>query len=130
MLIVFLYVDNLIFTGDFDTTKFRTVMESEFEMTDLGLMKFFLGIEVKQSKSGIFISQSKYANTILKIFNMSNCKAAPTPVITGLKLSKDDDGSTIDRMLFKRIIGSLLHVWGKYDLKIHGDTKRLTLARM
>ena len=42
-------------------------MESEFEMTDLGLMKFFLGIEVKQSKNGIFISQSKYANSFKKI---------------------------------------------------------------
>ena len=46
MLIVFLYVDDLIFTGDFGIKEFRTVMESEFEMTHLGLMKFFLGIEV------------------------------------------------------------------------------------
>ena len=82
-------------------------MESEFEMTHLGLMKFFLGIEVQQYGSGIFISQSKYASTILKIFNMSNCKAAPTLVITGLKLSKDDDGSTVDPTLFKRLVGIL-----------------------
>ena len=85
MLIVFLYVDDLIFTGDFGIKEFRTVMESEFEMIDLGLMKFFLGIEVQQSESGISISQSKYANTVLKIFNMSNCKAVPTPVIIDLK---------------------------------------------
>ena len=52
----FLYVDDLIFTGDYGITDFKTVMESEFEMTDLGLMKFFLGIEVQQSESGIFIS--------------------------------------------------------------------------
>ena len=45
-------------------------MESEFEMNDLALMKLFLGIEVQQSKSGIFISQSKYASKVLKIFNM------------------------------------------------------------
>ena len=57
-------------------------MESEFEMTDLGLMKFFLGNEVRQSESGIFISQKKYASEVLKIFNMSNCKTSPTPVIT------------------------------------------------
>ena len=82
-------------------------MESEFEMTDMGLMNFFLGIEVQQSESGIFISQSKHASTVLKRFNMSNCKAAPTLVITGLKLSKDDDGSTVDTTLFKRLIGSL-----------------------
>ena len=47
MLIVFLYVDDLIFTGDFGIKEFRIVMESEFEMIDLGLMKFFLGIEVQ-----------------------------------------------------------------------------------
>ena len=55
MLIVYLY-DDLIFTGDYGIADFKTVMESEFEITDLGLMNFFLGIEVQQSKSGIFIS--------------------------------------------------------------------------
>ena len=57
MLIVFLYVYDLIFTGDYGIVDFKAVMESEFEMTDLGLMKFFLGIEVQQSESGTFISQ-------------------------------------------------------------------------
>ena len=66
MLIVYLYVDDLIFTGDFGIAYFKVVMESEFEMTDLGLMKFFLGIEVQQSESGIFISQTKYASEVLK----------------------------------------------------------------
>ena len=56
MLIVCVYVDDLIFTDDFGIKEFRTVMENEFEMTDLGLMMFFLGIEVQQFESGIFIS--------------------------------------------------------------------------
>ena len=64
MLIVFLYVDDLIITSDFGIEYFKAVMESEFEMTDWGLMKFFLGIEVQHYESGIFISQSKYASTI------------------------------------------------------------------
>ena len=110
MLIICLYVDDLIFTSDFGIKDFRIVMESEFEITDLGLMKFFLGIEVQQSERGIFISQSKYASEVLKIFNMSNCKTAPTPVITGLKFSKDDEGSTVDPMLFKRIVGNLMYL--------------------
>ena len=105
-----MYVDDLIFTCDFGIAHFKAVMESEFEMTDLGLMKFFLGIEVQQSKSGIFISKYKYANTVLKRFNMSNCKEVPTPVITGLKLRKDDDGSTVDPTLFKRLVGSLMYL--------------------
>ena len=70
MLIAFLHVDDLIFTGDFGIKEFRTVMESESKMTDLGLMKLFLGIEVQQFESGIFISQSKYTSIVLKIFNM------------------------------------------------------------
>ena len=66
MLIVCFYVDDLIFTHDFGIANFRAVMESEFEMIDLGLMKFFLGIEVQQSESGIFVSQSKDASEVLK----------------------------------------------------------------
>ena len=66
MIIVYLYVDDLIFTSDFGIKYFTKVMESEFEMTHLGHMKFFLGIEVEQSESGIFISQSKYACAVLK----------------------------------------------------------------
>ena len=84
MLIVCLYVDDLIFTGDFGIADFKAVMESEFEMTNMGLMKFFLGIEAQQSESGIFISQSKYASAILERLNMSNFKVAPTPIITSL----------------------------------------------
>ena len=110
MLIVWLYVDDLIFTGGFGIAYFKEVMESEFEMTDLGLMKFFLGIEFQQYESGIFISQSKYASAVLKRFNMSNCKTSPTPVITVLKLSKDDEGSIIDPTLFKRLVGNLMYL--------------------
>ena len=110
MLIVCLYVDDLIFIGDFCIADFKLAMESEFEMIDLGFMKFFLGIEVQQSESGIFISQTKYASEVLKIFNMSNWKTAPTLVITGLKLSKDDDGSIVDPTLFKRLVGSLMYL--------------------
>ena len=110
MLIVFLYVDDLIFIGDFGIKYFKVVIESEFEMIHLGLMKFFLGIEFQQFESGIFTSQSKYASVVLKRFNMSNCKTTSTLVIIGLKLSKDDDGSTIDPMMFKRLIGSLMHL--------------------
>ena len=110
MLTVCLYVDVLIFTGDFGINDLISDMVSEFEMTNLGLMKYFLGIEVQQYESGIFISQSKYENMVLKIFNISNWKVAPTPVITSLKLSKDDEGSTVDPTLFKRIFGNLMYL--------------------
>ncbi len=72
ILIVCLYVDDLIFTGDLSIDIFKVAMKKEFEMTNLGLMRYFLGIEVNQNDKGIFISQSKYANVILKRFNMIN----------------------------------------------------------
>ena len=74
-------------------------------MTDLGFMRCVLGIEVHESKIGIFISQSKYAYEILEIFKMMNSKVAPTPFIMGLKLRKEDKGSKVDPTLFKRIHG-------------------------
>ena len=72
--------------------------------------EFFLGIEVQQSESSIFISRSKYASGVLKIFNMFNCKIVPTPIITSLKLGKDDDESNVYPMMFKRLVGSLMYL--------------------
>lgn len=65
ILILCLYVDDLIFTGNCETMFIEfEEMTQQFEMTDMGLMSYFLGIEVKQSESGIFISQKKYANDV------------------------------------------------------------------
>ena len=75
ILIVALYVDDLIFLGNNQRLieKFKGEMKEEFEMTDLGLMKYFLGLKVKQDCSGIFISQGAYARDILKRFGMDGC---------------------------------------------------------
>ncbi|KAE8683276.1 TMV resistance protein N-like [Hibiscus syriacus] len=74
ILIVCLYVDDLIFTGSNPSmfNEFKDVMMKEFEMTDMGLMAYYLGIEVKQQNDGIFISQESYAKEILKKFKMEN----------------------------------------------------------
>ena len=61
VLIVCLYVDDLIFTGNFSIDFFKSAMKKEFEMTNLGLMKYFLGIKVSQTDDGTFICQTKYA---------------------------------------------------------------------
>jgi hypothetical protein len=110
MLIVCVYVDDFIFTRDFGIKEFNSIMKDEFEMTDLWIMRYFLGIEVPQSKTRIFISQSKYAHEILKRFNMMNSKATRIPVIIGLKLSMEDKGSKVDPTLFKRLVGSLMYL--------------------
>lgn len=110
MLIICLYVDDMIYTGNLEIDEFKLVMEKEFEMTDLGLMKYFLGIEVSQLESGMFISQSKYASDLLKRFKMLECKAAATPIALGTKLSKNDQGKSIDQTLYKRLVGSLMYL--------------------
>jgi len=79
-------------------------------MTDLGLMKYFLGIEVEQSEKGIFICQNKYAKELLKRFRMKNCKPVPTPVAIGEKLSKDEERSYVNPTLFKRLVGNLMYL--------------------
>eukprot|EP01018_Ginkgo_biloba_P013725 Gb_24397 [translate_table: standard] len=85
-------------------------MKKEFEMTDLGLMKYFLGIEVSQTNDGIFICQTKYASDVLKRFKMLNCKSTSTPMATGLKLSKEDKGTNVDPTLYKRLVGNLMYL--------------------
>ena len=70
ILILCLYVDDMIYTGNMMLDEFKEAMKSEFEMIDLGLMKYFLGIEVEQSNHGICISQQKYGADILKKFKI------------------------------------------------------------
>ena len=82
---VVLYVDDLIFTGNEVSliVDFKAVMKSEFEMTDLGFLRYFIGIEVEKNENGIFISQAKYVEEVLKIFNMWNNKAVVTLAFMG-----------------------------------------------
>lgn len=110
ILIVCLYVDDMIFTGDFEIDEFKATMMKEFGMIDLGLTKYFLGIEVEQSEKWIFICQNKYAKGLLKRSKMENCKLVPTLVVTGTKLSKDDKESDVNPNLFKRLVGSLMYL--------------------
>jgi len=85
-------------------------MKIEFEMIDLGLMKYFLGIEIEQSTQGIFVCHQKYDTYIMKIFRRDKYKLAKTHIALGTKLSKQDEGSTIDSNLYKRLIGSLMYL--------------------
>jgi hypothetical protein len=85
-------------------------MQSELEMTDLYLMKYFLGNKVEQSAKGIFIFQQKYAIYILKRFKMNKCNLTDTEIVTCTKLFKQDQGTTIDYTLYKRIAGILMYV--------------------
>eukprot|EP00253_Pinus_taeda_P012033 PITA_12033 len=85
-------------------------MKEEFEITEMGLLRYFLAIEVDQNENGIFISQAKYVNEVLGRFNMQECKAVITPTVMGLKLSKGDSSKDFDPSLFKTIVGSLMYL--------------------
>jgi hypothetical protein len=87
--IVCLYVDDMIYTGNLELIDFKHAMQSEFEMTDLGIMKYFLGIEVHQSAKGIFVYQQKYATNILKRFRMEGCNPTKTPIPLGTNVEQE-----------------------------------------
>lgn len=79
-------------------------------MTYLGLMKYFFGIEVEQSKKGIFIFQNKYAKYFLKRFRIDNCKSVPKPIATWVKLSKDDEGLDVNRTILKILLTNFMYL--------------------
>ncbi|TXG46384.1 hypothetical protein EZV62_028112 [Acer yangbiense] len=112
ILIVCLYVDDLIYTGSdkdmFDV--FKKSMMTEFDMSDLGLMHYYLGIEVNQSSAGIFISQKKYVQEVLNRFQMKNCNPVTTPTEMGLKLVKNPEGEKVDNTGYKQIVGRLMYL--------------------
>src|SRR4051812_29728769 len=85
-------------------------MTREFEMTDLGRMSFFLGLEVRQEETEIFVSQEKYAKDILKRFKMERCNPISTPMEPRVKLSKFDGGERVEAYKFRSLVGSLRYL--------------------
>nr|GEW20022.1 hypothetical protein [Tanacetum cinerariifolium] len=97
ILLVQVYVDDIIFgsTKRSLSTEFKQLIHNRFQMSSIGELTFFLGLQVKQRKDGIFLSQDKYACDILKKFGFSSVKLASTPMETHKPLSKDSDGTDI-----------------------------------
>lgn len=79
-------------------------------MSDLGMMRYFLGIEIVQSALRIFIMQKKYAREILDKFQMSSCNLDSTLADFGVKLAVDPEGKKVNRTLFKQIVENLLYL--------------------
>jgi hypothetical protein len=112
ILLIEIYVDDIVFgsTNDRLSQKFAKDMQNEFEMSLLGELSFFLGLQICQSNQGIFISQTKYIREMLKRFGMEDCKLVTTPMQTSCKLRKDDDSKSTDQRKYRSMIGSLLYV--------------------
>jgi hypothetical protein len=85
-------------------------MLREFDMSDLGGMRFFLGIEVLQIANGIYICQRKYALDVLKRFGMEDSNVVCNPIVPGSKLHNDEGGIKVNETYFKQIVGSLMYL--------------------
>ncbi|XP_050878448.1 uncharacterized mitochondrial protein AtMg00810-like [Lathyrus oleraceus] len=90
--------------------EFKSSMKKEFEMTDMGCMRYFLGVEVTQTSYDIFICQRKYANEILKRFGLQNCSSVHNLIVPGCKLTKDVGGLKVDATTYKQMVGSLMYL--------------------
>lgn len=112
ILILSLYVDDLLVTGNNTRLidKFKQEMMQVFEMTDLGVMTYFLGMEIKQRKNEVFICQRKYAMEILKKFQMEGCKAVSTPMNQKEKLCQADGADKVDEGYYRSLIGCLMYL--------------------
>ncbi|XP_014490299.1 uncharacterized protein LOC106753033 [Vigna radiata var. radiata] len=111
-LYVQIYVDDIIFgsTNSMLCKEFSKVMQEEFEMSMMGELTYFLGLQVKQTIDGIFIHQSKYCNDLLKRFQMLDCKDATTPMATNYYLDLDETSKSVDQKMYRGMIGSLLYL--------------------
>jgi len=111
-LIAQIYVDDIIFGATLDSLahEFAEEMKQEFEMSMIGELNYFLGLQVKQTIEGIFISQSKYAKDLVKRFGLDGKSRARIPMSTSVKISSDLAGKPVDPSLYRSMIGSLLYL--------------------
>ncbi|KAG6497564.1 hypothetical protein ZIOFF_045465 [Zingiber officinale] len=111
-ILVGVYVDDLIVTGGSTEkiNKFKQQMMTEFDMSDLSLLSYYLGIEVEQQKSRISLRQSAYAKKILSQFKMADCNATKHPMEPKTQLHKDLEGTPVDATEYRRIVGCLRYL--------------------
>ena len=113
MLIVQIYVDDIIFgsTNSFLCEEFSKCIHNEFEMSMMGELSFFFGLQIKQLKDDIFLSQEKYTRDLLKKFKLNEGKVAKTHMSTTTEFNKDEKGKCVDiKKTYRGMIGSLLYL--------------------
>ncbi|GKC82806.1 putative ribonuclease H-like domain-containing protein [Tanacetum coccineum] len=112
ILLVQVYVDDIIFgsTKKGLCIEFEKLMHKKFQMNSMGELTFFLGLHVTKKDDGIFISQDKYVDGILKKFGFTTVKTASTPMETSKPLMKDENAEDVDVYLYRSMIGSLMYL--------------------
>jgi hypothetical protein len=107
-----MYVDDLLITGCSTSAiaAIKRILHDRFLMMDMGLLHFFLGLEISQDASSIKLSQAKYARDLLERFHMIDCKSVPTPFLLGVKLEDGKETPLVDSTLYKHLVGRLLYL--------------------
>ncbi|XP_025611754.1 uncharacterized mitochondrial protein AtMg00810-like [Arachis hypogaea] len=94
----------------FPNGHFAKLMTNEFDMSMMGELNFFFGLQIKQTAEGIFIHQEKYAKELVKKFGMDCAKPMGTPMHPNIKLDKDEHGRDVDETRYRGMIGSLMYL--------------------
>ena len=112
IILVQIYVDDIIFgsTNEKLCQRFSKLMQSRYEMSMMGELTFFLGLQVHQRSEGIFISQAKYVRDLLKKFDLVEHSPAKTPMSTIVKLDANEKGKSVNITAYRGMIGSLLYL--------------------
>jgi hypothetical protein len=107
-----IYMNDIIFGGSSHTlvSRFQKMMKSEFQMSMMGELTFFLCIQVKKAKQDTFVHQAKYTKDIIKKFNMTELKAVSTPMSSMASLGPNEDGEAVDQREYRSMIDSLLYL--------------------
>ncbi|RVW66530.1 Retrovirus-related Pol polyprotein from transposon RE1 [Vitis vinifera] len=110
--ILIVYVDDIVLTGDDcnELEKLKGKLAEEFEIKDLGALKYFLGMEFARSKEGIFVNQGKYVLDLLDETGMLGCKPAETPIESNVKLWPTKAKNVKDRDRYQRLVGRLIYL--------------------
>ena len=112
LIVAQVYVDDIIFdsTKDKLAHNFSKLMQAEFEMSMIGVLTHFLGLQIHQLDSGIFLSQSKYAKNLVKKFGLEFASSVRTPMSPNVKFTVDLLGKSVDFPLYRSMIGSLFYL--------------------
>ena len=112
IVIICIYVDDLIVGGDNESEidHVKTLLKQEFDMKDLGELRYFLGIEIVRTKEGIWLSQRQYALDMLSKYGMADCKPISMPLDQNLKLRSDVGQVLEDVTMYRKIVGSLIYL--------------------
>jgi hypothetical protein len=111
-LLVGVYIDDLVIisTKDAEVAAFKEEMKVTFQMSDLGLLSFYLGIEVHQGEYGITLRQTAYAKRVIELAGLTNCNPALTPMDERMKLSPDSTTEEVDAMQYRHLVGNLRYL--------------------